>query len=191
MVRRIDPSGLDLKENLVKVNRVTKVVKGGKRMSFAALVVVGDGHGVVGVGIGKANEVSEAIRKGSEEAKKALVRIPIMGHTIPHEVNYVFGSSRVILKPAAPGTGVIAGGAVRTVIDLCGITDVITKCLGSNNAINVVYATVKGLKSIMHADVVAKRRGKTVEELVGRRSAELLAQSQMARVTEEEEAVAE
>ncbi|MDO5295045.1 MAG: 30S ribosomal protein S5 [bacterium] len=191
MNKRIDPSGLDLKEQLVKVNRVSKVVKGGKRMSFAALVVVGDGHGVVGVGIGKANEVSEAIRKGSEEAKKALVRVPIMGHTIPHEVNYVFGSSRVILKPAAPGTGVIAGGAVRTVVDLCGITDVITKCLGSNNAVNVVYATIKGLSGIMNADAVAKRRGKTVEELVGRKCAELLAQSAMAAPAAEEEAEAE
>ena len=192
MSNRIDPTGLDLKDSLVKVNRVSKVVKGGKRMSFAALVVVGDGHGVVGVGIGKANEVSEAIRKGSEEAKKALVRIPVMGHTIPHEVNYVFGSSRVIMKPAAPGTGVIAGGAVRTVIDSVGITDVVTKCLGSNNAINVVYATVKGLASIMKAEVVARRRNKTVEELVGRRNAALLAQSAEAPVaTVEEEAVAE
>ncbi len=191
MNKRIDPSGLDLKEQLVKVNRVSKVVKGGKRMSFAALVVVGDGHGVVGVGIGKANEVSEAIRKGSEEAKKALVRVPIMGHTIPHEVNYVFGSSRVILKPAAPGTGVIAGGAVRTVVDLCGITDVITKCLGSNNAVNVVYATIKGLSGIMNADAVAKRRGKTVEELIGRKCAELLAQSSAAAPVVEEEADAE
>ncbi len=191
MNNRIDPTGLDLKEQLVKVNRVTKVVKGGKRMSFAALVVVGDGHGVVGVGIGKANEVSEAIRKGSEEAKKALVRIPIMGHTIPHEVNYVFGSSRVILKPAAPGTGVIAGGAVRTVVDLVGINDVITKVLGSNNAINVVYATIKGLNSIMRAETVARRRGKTVEELVGRKAAALLAQSAAPVPVVEEEAVAE
>ena len=191
MNKRIDPSGLDLKEQLVKVNRVSKVVKGGKRMSFAALVVVGDGHGVVGVGIGKANEVSEAIRKGSEEAKKALVRVPIMGHTIPHEVNYVFGSSRVILKPAAPGTGVLAGGAVRTVVDLCGITDVITKCLGSNNAVNVVYATIKGLSGIMNADAVARRRGKTVEELVGRKCAELLAQSAAPAPVVEEEAEAE
>ncbi len=191
MSNRIDPTGLDLKEQLVKVNRVTKVVKGGKRMSFAALVVVGDGHGVVGVGIGKANEVSEAIRKGSEEAKKALVRVPIMGHTIPHEVNYLFGSSRVILKPAAPGTGVIAGGAVRTVVDLVGINDVITKVLGSNNAINVVYATIKGLNSIMRAETVARRRGKTVEELVGRKAAALLAQSASPVPVVEEEAVAE
>lgn len=186
MRNRIDPTGLDLKEEVVKVNRVSKVVKGGKRFSFAALVVVGDGQGVVGVGLGKAGEVSEAIRKGSEEAKKNLAKVPMMGTTIPHEVEAVFGSARVMLKPAAPGTGVIAGGSVRKVVVLAGVGDILTKSLGSDNYINVVYATIKGLTGIMKADVVARRRGKSVEELLGAKAANLLAESaHVAPVAEE------
>jgi small subunit ribosomal protein S5 len=153
-------------ETVVKVNRVSKVVKGGKRFSFSALVVVGNGQGVVGAGLGKAGEVPEAIRKGVEEAKKSLVEVPIVNATIPHEVNLRVGAARIMLKPAAPGTGVIAGGAVRAVVEAAGIRNILTKSLGSDNSINIVYATIKALESLMRAENVAALRGKAVEDIL-------------------------
>ncbi len=164
---RIDPSQLDIKDNVVSINRVTKVVKGGKNLSFSALVVVGDGHGVVGFGIGKAKEVPSAIKKGIEAAKKNLIRVPLAGSSIPHAVVGNFGSGSVLLKPAPDGTGIIAGGAVRAVVEAAGITNILTKSLGSANPHNVVRATVAGLNSLKDPVVIARLRGKELSELTG------------------------
>jgi small subunit ribosomal protein S5 len=165
---RIDPSQLDIKDNVVSINRVTKVVKGGKNLSFSALVVVGDGHGVVGFGVGKAKEVPSAIKKGIEAAKKNLIRVPLQGTTIPHAVLGNFGAGSVLLKPAPDGTGIIAGGAVRAVVEAAGITNILTKSLGSANPHNVVRATVVGLDSLKDPMLIARLRGKGIEELAGK-----------------------
>ena len=157
----------EFKENLVAVNRVSKTVKGGRNMRFSALMVVGDEKGRVGCGMGKAVEIPEAIRKGCEDAKKQMINVPMAGTTIPHEVVGVFGTARVKMLPAPEGTGVIAGGPVRDVLDACGIKNIVTKSIGSNNKINVVRATLDGLAQLRSAEQVAKLRGKTVEELLG------------------------
>ena len=156
---RIDPSQLDIKDTVVSINRVTKVVKGGKNLSFSALVVVGDGHGVVGFGVGKAKEVPSAIKKGIEAAKKSLIRVPLEGSTIPHQVIGKYGAGSVLLKPAPEGTGIIAGAAVRAVVESAGVQNVMTKSLGSANAHNVVRATFTGLQSLRDPVTVARLRG--------------------------------
>jgi small subunit ribosomal protein S5 len=163
---RIDSSQLDIKDTVVSINRVTKVVKGGKNLSFSALVVVGDGHGVVGFGIGKAKEVPSAIKKGIEAAKKNLIRVPLQGTTIPHTVTGVFGAGRVLLKAAPDGTGIIAGGAVRAVVESAGVTNILTKSLGSANPHNVVRATFAGLASLKDPTFLARLRGKDLADMM-------------------------
>jgi small subunit ribosomal protein S5 len=164
-MERINPDGLELKDQVISINRVTKVVKGGKNLSFAALVVVGDQRGIVGFGTGKAKEVPQAIRKAIESAKRNLMRVPLAGTTLPHPMLGKFGAGKVLLKPAVEGTGVIAGGAVRAVMNAAGVSNILTKCIGSNNPHNIIRATFDALKNMRSPEQVARLRGRTVEEL--------------------------
>ena len=163
----IDASKIDLKETIVSIRRVAKTVKGGRNMRFSVNVVVGDGEGYVGVGLGKAQEIPEAVRKAIEDAKKNLVKVPLVGTTIPHRILGIFGAGQVLIMPARPGTGVIAGASVRIVLEAAGIKDVRAKSIGSSNVINMAYATMEGLRNLTTAEKVAKLRGKTVEEILG------------------------
>ncbi len=167
MFKKIDASKLELKETIVNIRRVAKTVKGGRNMRFSVTVVVGDGEGHVGVGLGKAQEIPEAVRKATEDAKKNLIFVPTVGTTIPHRNLGIFGAGRVLLMPAAEGTGVIAGSSVRTVLESAGIKDIRAKSIGSNNTGNMAYATIAGLKSLMTVEKVANLRGKTKEEILG------------------------
>ena len=164
---QIKADSLNLQESVIHINRVAKVVKGGRRFALTALVVVGDGAGNVGVGMGKSQEVPIAIKKGIEDAKKNMFKVPVVNGTIPHAINGVFGAGRVLLKPAAPGTGIIAGGPVRALLELAGISDVLSKSLGTDNALNMVKAAAEGLRSLSSAEEVARRRGKTVAQIYG------------------------
>jgi small subunit ribosomal protein S5 len=165
-VPRIDPNRLQLEERVVRINRVAKVVKGGRRFSFSAVVVVGDGAGHVGVGLGKAGEVPEAIRKGVEDAKKKLIKVPLLGTTIPHEVRQEFGATTVLLRPASQGTGVVAGGSVRAVVQAAGVRDILSKTLGSTNPVNVATAAFEALRGLRGVDDVSAQRGRTVRVFV-------------------------
>jgi small subunit ribosomal protein S5 len=174
---RRDDRASDLQEKIVSLNRVAKVVKGGRRFSFSALVVVGDGAGRVGAGLGKAGEVPDAIRKGVDDARKHMITVPMVGTTIPHEVHYKLGAAKVLLKPAVPGTGVISGSSMRAVVEAAGIHDILTKSLGTDNPINVVRATIAALASMRTLREVAELRGRTPEQLVGRkRAAQMLSE---------------
>ena len=181
---KLESMGMELQEEVIYLNRVAKVVKGGRRFSFSALVAVGDGRCHVGVGFGKANQVPDAIRKGIEDAKKNLFRIPLIGRTIPHEVTGVYGAGKVLLKPASEGTGIIAGPAVRAVVSLAGIKDILTKCLGTNTILNVVKATISGLRSLQDPVMMAEKRNKSVEMILGKKRFALYTETQNALMAE-------